>query len=58
MSNGDKPDTAVLHKARGAQSPAQVTALNSEKGKQEPQVEFSKTRGLKMKVLTQQMRTV
>lgn len=58
MSNGVKPETAVLHKTRGALSPAQVTTLNSEKGKQEPQVEFSKTRGLKMKVLTQQMGTV
>lgn len=58
MSNGVKPDTVVPHKVRGAQSPAQVTALNSEKGKQEPQVEFSKARGLKLKVLTQQVGTV
>lgn len=52
MRNGAKPNTAVLCEARGARSPAQVTTLNNGKGKQDPQVKFSITGGLRMKVMT------
>lgn len=46
MSKEVKQNTAVLHKLRGACRPAQVATLDGKKGKEESQVNFSKTMGL------------